>query len=76
MPKFPNGEFDFIYIDASHKYEDVKKDIELCLPKLKYKGIIAGHDYSWSDVKKVVDEKFNPQEVLVFLDSSWAYIKN
>jgi len=76
VPKFPNGEFDFIYIDASHKYEDVKQDIELCLPKLKYKGIIAGHDYSWSDVKKAVDEKFNPEEVLVFLDSSWAYIKN
>ncbi len=37
--------FDFIYIDAAHDFESVKKDIELSLPLLKSGGVIAGHDY-------------------------------
>lgn len=42
---FPNNFFDFIYIDANHKYEEVKNDIELWYPKLKKGGIFSGHDY-------------------------------
>lgn len=36
---------DFLYIDASHLYEDVKRDLEDWLPKLKTNGILCGHDY-------------------------------
>jgi predicted O-methyltransferase YrrM len=36
---------DFIYIDANHQYEWVKKDIELYYPKLLSGGIIGGHDF-------------------------------
>lgn len=36
---------DFIYIDGSHKYKDVKKDIELYYPVLKEDGVIGGHDF-------------------------------
>lgn len=43
---FPNNTFDFIYIDASHLYEDVKRDLNDWLPKLKDGGIMAGHDYA------------------------------
>jgi len=35
---------DFIYIDGSHKYSDVKKDIELYYNKVKSGGVIGGHD--------------------------------
>ena len=43
----PNLEkkFDFIYIDGAHDYDSVKQDIELALPLLKPRGILAGHDY-------------------------------
>jgi len=44
--KFRNGMFDFIYIDADHAYEAVKKDLENWFPKLRPGGIIAGHDYT------------------------------
>lgn len=37
--------FDFIYIDADHSYEWVKKDLNNSLKKINKNGIIAGHDY-------------------------------
>lgn len=51
--------FDFIFIDAAHDYESVKRDIITWLPKLKKNGIIAGHDYTTSrGVFKAVNEIF------------------
>jgi len=41
----PDDLLDFCYIDADHRYEAVKRDIELWLPKVKSGGIIGGHDY-------------------------------
>ena len=38
--------FDFVYIDGSHRYEDVKSDIESWWPLVSDKGIIAGHDWA------------------------------
>jgi predicted O-methyltransferase YrrM len=42
---FPNMFFDFVYIDASHKFDDVMRDIIEWSPKVKKGGIVAGHDY-------------------------------
>ena len=50
--------FDFIFIDADHRYEQVKKDILGCRELLTDGGIISGHDYNWEGVKKAVDEIF------------------
>ena len=36
--KFEDESFDLVYIDASHWYKDVVKDIELWLPKVKKGG--------------------------------------
>ena len=70
---FEDESFDFIYIDANHTYESVKKDIQSCLPKLKKGRFIAGHDYSesWPEVKKAVDEIFSKPDH-VFEDESWV----
>lgn len=43
---FPDWVFDFVYIDADHRYEAVKADIAAWFPKVKPGGILAGHDYS------------------------------
>lgn len=43
--QFENGFFDFIYIDANHKLEYIRDDIQIWWPKCKSKGIFAGHDY-------------------------------
>jgi hypothetical protein len=42
---FPDESLDFVFIDAGHTYEDVKKDIELWIPKVKNGGIISGHNW-------------------------------
>jgi predicted O-methyltransferase YrrM len=52
--KFENNSLDFVYIDASHFYKDVKDDVSAWLPKVKKGGIIAGDDYNSRDVKKAV----------------------
>jgi hypothetical protein len=42
---FADESLDFVFIDASHEYEDVKNDIIAWMPKVRPGGIIAGHDY-------------------------------
>lgn len=52
---------DFIFIDASHDYDNVLKDIQAWFPKIKQQGVISGHDYSWGpEVKKAVHDFFDP----------------
>ena len=55
---FEDNSFDFIYIDASHDYKEVKKDIACWYPKVKSGGVLAGHDYieEWAGTVKAVDE--------------------
>lgn len=54
--QFNDNFFDFIMIDASHDYENIKKDINVWLPKVKKGGIFAGDDYDWFGVSKAVNE--------------------
>lgn len=43
--KLPDKWFDFVFIDANHSYESVKRDIEAWTPKVRSGGIVSGHDY-------------------------------
>jgi predicted O-methyltransferase YrrM len=52
------GEFDFVFIDADHSYEAVKRDITLWRPKVKPGGWLCGHDLDkphWG-VRRAVEE--------------------
>jgi predicted O-methyltransferase YrrM len=49
---------DFIYIDANHLYDAIKKDVEYYWPFVKNGGVLAGHDYC-EHVKIVVDDFVN-----------------
>jgi len=46
---FPDGYFDFIYIDGDHTYQGVKRDIRAATSKLTESGFLIFNDYSyWS----------------------------
>lgn len=61
---FADGTVDFVFIDANHTAEFVRRDVLAWLPKVKKGGIIAGHDYNPPhEVKQVVDEIFGTKVV-------------
>ncbi len=57
---------DIIFIDGSHKYEDVKDDIRVWKPKLKKGGYMLFHDYygGFTGVAKSVNEWKKPERVI------------
>jgi SAM-dependent methyltransferase len=78
--KFEPNFFDFIYLDADHSYDVVKKDIENWYKKLKIGGILAGHDYLDGilpqgnfGVKTAVDEftKKHNHELFITDEEEW-----
>ena len=69
---FEDESLNFVFIDASHEYEDVKADILAWLPKIKKTGILAGHDYE-SGVKQAVDEIFSIFKVEIPDHRTWMY---
>lgn len=80
-------ELDFVYIDAAHDYRSVWADLQAWFPVVKVGGIIAGHDYKNSfvrknlvEVKRAVDNFFRIQELVVNSTTddnlpSWFVIK-
>ena len=44
--RYEDLSLDWVYIDADHRYEAVRRDILAWLPKVKKGGVIAGHDYA------------------------------
>ena len=80
-----NNSLNFCYIDASHKYIQVKNDIKCWLPKVRKGGILCGHDYDidinkwvqkWGDrkyphggVRRAVDELIEETKLNLHIDS-------
>ena len=51
-----DGILDFIFIDAGHDYESVKKDILAWISKVKPGGLLCGHDINIKGVRDAVEE--------------------
>lgn len=74
---------DYIYIDGDHRYETIKKDLELYYKILKKKGLLAGHDFDpeykkdlHNGVKKAVKEFHLTQNLQLYrCDVDWWVLK-
>jgi predicted O-methyltransferase YrrM len=72
----PN-QYDLVFVDALHDYENVKADIRAYWPLVRVGGILAGHDFNhrWPGCERAVAESFNLMHVGVAPDSVWFVIK-
>lgn len=58
-----HDDYDFIFLDAMHTYDEVRADIERWWPRVREGGTMAFHDYHHTDfpgVAQAVEEKFGP----------------
>ncbi len=56
-------DLDFVFIDGDHAYDSVKFDIYTWSQKVKPGGLLMGHDYCKSSVKRAVDEYFEEHDL-------------
>lgn len=68
---FEDNSLDVVYIDMTHTYDAVKRDIGCWLPKVKVNGYIAGHDFDnvFPGVKQAVIESF--KDITVMDGNCW-----
>jgi predicted O-methyltransferase YrrM len=72
---YEDESLDVVFLDASHKYEDIKSDMISWYPKVKKGGIFSGHDYpTWEQVVKAVHEFF-PNKNFQSSENCWIFKK-
>ena len=53
---------DLLFIDGGHSYDDVKKDVDLWMPKLNPGALLVMHDSGWAEgVQRVIREDVSPR---------------
>lgn len=67
---YQDESLDFVFIDAAHDYENVKKDIIAWLPKVKTGKFLAGHDYNGKEVARAVHEVLG-DDIELRCDQGW-----
>lgn len=76
--RFPDGYFDFVYIDADHSEQACYADIQAWFPKVKKGKFLAGHDYRKGfGVVEAVNRFINETglELIFLAPSNWLIIK-
>jgi hypothetical protein len=64
IPTLDDGSLDYVYIDADHSYEGMKRDLKLIQSKLKPDGLLMGHDYEMNFQKATIPWKFGVQQAV------------
>jgi len=55
VPNLPDKSLDWAYIDGNHTFGAVTVDLDVVLPKMKDKCIVAGHDWTYVSFHGVVN---------------------
>lgn len=77
--KWIEDKLDFCYIDGSHNYKQVIKDIKNYYPLIKSKGVIGGHDFHGDKldvIRAVLKATKNMKEELHTEDRDWWIVKD
>lgn len=78
-------DYDFVYIDGGHQYEDVVSDLQTWWPIVSQHGIIAGHDWDMKTgdhdgVRRAVTEFAEKLDLTVYFTpddpASWYIYKS
>jgi len=64
ISQIPDKSLDYVYIDADHSYEGMKRDLKLIQIKLKPDGLLMGHDYEMNFAKAKISWKFGVQQAV------------
>jgi len=75
-PDFLDGSCYFVFIDASHAYQDVVDDINAWWPKVQVGGVLAGHDYVCPAISIPVHKAFGQQVRIFPSKQTWWVNKN
>jgi hypothetical protein len=67
-------EAQLIYIDGSHEYEDVRRDIQDYMPILTSGGVMFGDDMGWKEVREAVEDSLGESFEMVE-DNFWVFRK-
>lgn len=70
--KIKDNSVDLLFLDASHEYDQTKKELEDYWPKIKPGGLLLGHDYRTKSpgVIQAVNERFISREGFAVLPNS------
>lgn len=71
---YEDESLDFVFLDGNHEFEYINDDIEKWLPKIKYGGVLAGHDYSYEPVFLAVENNGLTNQIEL-KDECWVYYK-
>ena len=62
--QYEPGTLSFVFIDASHDYQNVVSDIKAWLPLIRPGGVLAGHDYNHAPVREAVSDTLGAVRVI------------
>jgi cephalosporin hydroxylase len=74
---YNDNSLNFVYIDANHHYDYIKKDLQLWYPKIKKGGIFAGHDFinnKTCQVQQAVEEFCRIYKLTVNLEEGGSWL--
>ena len=67
---FEDESIDFIFLDANHTYKAVLQDLKDWVPKVKFGGLISGHDYGKIDMNRCIKKTGVKQAVREYFNTS------
>lgn len=71
---FRDDSLDFVFLDAAHDFESVRKDVQAWLPKVKEGGVLAGHDVPCPGLMNAVHEFIDPRAIEI-QGTCWVYTR-